>query len=117
MMTENLKIGRQLARKAPYALAITFIIFALLFVFGEVVWVNQVFASASGVMSVVFLLLYWHEKGGLYFILGLLSPLFAVVFSTLPDFLALAWVVNGFFNGAAFTLIAYLYVDKDAQRS
>ncbi|PCK32572.1 hypothetical protein [Pseudoalteromonas piscicida] len=115
-MTENKQIGQRLAAKSPFAVVFTVIVFAALFVFSEVVWLNQVFASSAGVISVVFLLLYWHGKGGLYFILGLLSPMFAVVFSQLPDFLALAWVINGFFNGAALALMAYLYIGKAAQR-
>ncbi|KJZ03409.1 hypothetical protein [Pseudoalteromonas piscicida] len=115
-MTESKKIGQQLAQKAPYAVVFTAVVFIVLFMSSEVVWLNQIFASASGIISIVFLLLYWHGKGGMYFILGLLAPMLAVIFSELPDFLALAWVINGFFNGAALALMAYLYLGKDAQR-
>ncbi|WP_419148038.1 hypothetical protein [Pseudoalteromonas 'SMAR'] len=115
-MTEYQKIGEQLAQKAPFALLFTVILFSILFAVDKAIWLNLAYALGAGVLSIVLLLRYWHGKGGHYFILGLLAPLIAVMFADIPDFLAMAWVVNGFFAGAAATLWGYHLLMHNTQR-
>ncbi|WP_105168878.1 hypothetical protein [Pseudoalteromonas sp. T1lg23B] len=107
----NQEIGKSLAGKAPWGLLFNVAVFALLGVIdGAPLLANLLFALLFGAISTVFLLLYWHEKGGSFFIFALLMPLLLIMLSELSNFVALAWVINGFFFGFAVALIIYRLV-------
>ncbi|CAM4109398.1 hypothetical protein [Pseudoalteromonas byunsanensis] len=102
------EIGKSLASKAPWALLLNIALFALLGVIdGAPLLANLLFALLFGAISTALLLLYWHEKGGSFFIFALLMPLLLIILSELNNFIALAWVINGYFFGFAIALIIY----------
>ncbi|MCF6434578.1 hypothetical protein [Pseudoalteromonas sp. MMG022] len=104
----NQEIGKSLASKAPWALLFNIALFALLGVVdGAPLLSNLLFSLLFGAISSTFLLLYWHEKGGSFFIFALLMPLMLIIVSELSNFVALAWVINGYFFGFALALIIY----------
>ncbi|MBQ4810373.1 hypothetical protein A7985_07995 [Pseudoalteromonas luteoviolacea] len=110
-MQENKTISLSLARKAPVAIAICctgFVILALVSAFHIT---NVLLALSVGALSAALLLAYWHGKGGYYFILGLAAPMLSILFSDLPDFWALGWVINGFFCG--FAILLWLFKIKN----
>ncbi|KZN65186.1 hypothetical protein N473_01040 [Pseudoalteromonas luteoviolacea CPMOR-1] len=112
-MQSNKQIGSSLARKAPMALFLCALIFILLTISSSINWANLILALSVGVLSAVLLLAYWHGKGGVYFILGLAAPMLSILFSVLPDFWALGWVINGFFCG--FAILLWLFQLKNSQ--
>ncbi|KZN48829.1 hypothetical protein [Pseudoalteromonas luteoviolacea] len=112
-MQNNKQIGMSLASKAPMAVLICAIIFLLLFLGSAINLANLLLALSVGVLSAVLLLAYWHGRGGSYFILGLAAPMLSILFSELPDFWALAWVINGFFCG--FAILLWLFKLKNSQ--
>lgn len=103
----NLQIGQSMAKQAPIALLINVLIFAALFTTEVAPITTVVTALVFGVLTSLLLLGYWHGKGGSFFIIALLMPLVLVVVSELTSFLALAWLINGFFSGAALLLLVY----------
>ncbi|CAH9052478.1 hypothetical protein PSECIP111951_00628 [Pseudoalteromonas holothuriae] len=101
-------IGRSLASKSPLALLFNVFLFVLLAVFdGTFILSNMLYAIVFGLGCAALLLGYWHEKGGYLFILALLMPLLLVIMSELTSFVALAWVINGYFCGFALALLIY----------
>ncbi|WP_440055750.1 hypothetical protein ACSLBF_06280 [Pseudoalteromonas sp. T1lg65] len=114
-MTEK-NIGVSLAQKAPFGLIAILALSIVLSVFEPISIENLGLACVSGIASSVLLLLYWHGRGGVYFILGLLAPLLAVMYSELPTFVSLGWVISGFFLGFCIVLIVHQIYQKSAQR-
>ncbi|MCG7537407.1 hypothetical protein [Pseudoalteromonas sp. OOF1S-7] len=106
-MQETRKIGESLANKAIWAVLSCCALFAILAVNGGLNIGNVALSAGAGGLSAVLLLAYWHGKGGSFFIFGLGAPLLAIMFSELPDFLSLAWVINSFFSGFALILLLY----------
>ncbi|TQF69995.1 hypothetical protein [Pseudoalteromonas luteoviolacea] len=110
-MQEHNKISLSLASKAPVTIigcCIGFIILALVSPFNAS---NVVLAIGVGVLSASLLLAYWHGRGGSFFILGLAAPMLSILFSELPDFWSLGWVINGFFCG--FAVLLWLFKVKN----
>ncbi|AOT07551.1 hypothetical protein [Pseudoalteromonas luteoviolacea] len=112
-MQRNKQIGGSLAPKAPSAFLICALIFLLLSISSPLNVANLILALSIGALSAVLLLAYWHGKGGIYFILGLAAPMLSILFSDLPDFWALGWVINGFFCG--FAILLWLFQLKNSQ--
>ncbi|AZZ98890.1 hypothetical protein [Pseudoalteromonas sp. R3] len=106
-MQETKKIGESLANKAIWAVFGCVALFAILAVNGGLNIANVVLGLSVGGLSAALLLAYWHGKGGSFFIFGLGAPMLAIIFSDLPDFLSLAWVINSFFGGFALLLLLY----------
>ncbi|MDK1285705.1 hypothetical protein [Pseudoalteromonas umbrosa] len=112
-MQNNTQIGMSLANKSPIAIMICAVIFLLLFLCSAINFANLFVALSVGTLSAVLLLAYWHGRGGIYFILGLAAPMLSILFSELPDFWALGWVINGFFCG--FAILLWLFKLKNSQ--
>ncbi|MBE0369071.1 hypothetical protein [Pseudoalteromonas aurantia] len=112
-MIDNLKIGASLAKQSPWALLLTGLIFLMLFLNQAMNINNVIYAVLLGQLTSVTLLAYWHGKGGIFFIMAVLAPLVLIIVTELPTFIALAWVINGFFFGMALLLFFYhMYVSK-----
>lgn len=109
---QNKQIGESLAKKSPIAIIFTLLLFVPLAINGMPIVGNLISALILGVMTVILLLGYWHGKGGSFFIVALLMPLVLVVIAELPSFVALAWLINAFFFGAATSLFVYLKLSK-----
>jgi hypothetical protein len=109
---QNKQIGESLAKKSPIAILFTLLLFVPLALNESPIIGNIVSALVLGAMTVVLLLGYWHGKGGSFFIVALLMPLVLVVIAELPNFIALAWLINAFFFGAASSLFVYLKLSK-----
>ncbi|MCF2859447.1 hypothetical protein L1286_18330 [Pseudoalteromonas sp. SMS1] len=106
-MQTNNKISLSLANKAPLATLGCSIVFCILALMSTFNVTNVALAIGVGILSATLLLAYWHGKGGSFFILGLAAPMLSILFSTLPDFWSLGWVINGFFCGFAILLWAF----------
>jgi hypothetical protein len=109
---QNKQIGESLAKKSPIAIIFTLLAFIPLAMNSSPIVGNLVSALILGAMTVVLLLGYWHGKGGSFFIVALLMPLVLVVIADLPNFIALAWLINCFFLGTASCLFIYLFLSK-----
>ncbi|RZM80356.1 hypothetical protein [Pseudoalteromonas rubra] len=109
-MQETHKIGESLANKAIWAVLGCGALFFILAMNGGLNIGNLVLSLSVGGLSAALLLAYWHGKGGSFFIFGLGAPMLAVIFSDLPNFLSLAWVINSFFAGFALLLLLYKLV-------
>ncbi|KZN46694.1 hypothetical protein [Pseudoalteromonas luteoviolacea] len=110
-MKKNNAISLSLASKAPIAIVICCFGFVLLALSSAFHLTNLLLALSVGALSAVLLLAYWHGKGGHFFILGLAAPMLSILFSELPDFWALGWVINGFFCG--FAILLWLFKVKN----
>lgn len=108
----NKQIGESLAKKSPIAIIFTLLAFIPLAMNSSPIIGNLVSALILGAMTVVLLLGYWHGKGGSFFIVALLMPLVLVVIADLPNFIALAWLINCFFLGTGSCLFIYLFLSK-----
>ena len=108
----NKQIGESLAKKSPIAIIFTLLAFIPLAMNSSPIIGNLVSALILGAMTVVLLLGYWHGKGGSFFIVALLMPLVLVVIADLPNFIALAWLINCFFLGTASCLFIYSFLSK-----
>ncbi|BBN82271.1 hypothetical protein PA25_22560 [Pseudoalteromonas sp. A25] len=116
-MINKKEIGRSLADKSIWALLFNTLVFAVLAVVdGAPVVSNMLYAVLFGLASAGTLLGYWHEKGAHFFILALLMPLLLIIVSELTSFIALAWLINGYFCGFALLLLLYKLVYLKATR-
>ncbi|WP_233997954.1 hypothetical protein [Pseudoalteromonas sp. T1lg10] len=103
-------------QKAPLATLVTLILLAVVVgVYGPM-WSVLVIALIAGVGCGVLLLAYWLGKGGIYFILGLLVPLLAVIFAELPNFISLFQLILTFFCGFWSSLWALKLVNGTADK-
>ncbi|ALU44880.1 hypothetical protein [Pseudoalteromonas rubra] len=109
-MQETQKIGESLANKAIWAVLGCGALFVVLVMNGGLNIGNVVLSLSIGALSAALLLAYWHGKGGSFFIFGLGAPMLAIIFSDLPNFLSLAWVINSFFCGFSVLLLLYKLV-------
>ncbi|MBD1583666.1 hypothetical protein [Pseudoalteromonas sp. S16_S37] len=115
-MVNNKDIGRSLADKAVWALLFNILLFSVFGIFdGMPILSNIAYALLFGFASAATLLAYWHEKGGSFFILALLMPLLLIIVSELTSFIALAWLINGYFFGFALALVIYklMFLNKE----
>ncbi|WP_105200516.1 hypothetical protein [Pseudoalteromonas sp. T1lg76] len=109
-------VGLSLVQKAPLATLVTLILLAVVVgVYGPM-WSVLVIALIAGVGCGVLLLAYWLGKGGIYFILGLLVPLLAVIFAELPNFISLFQLILTFFCGFWSSLWALKLVNGTADK-
>ncbi|NOU52800.1 hypothetical protein HG263_20030 [Pseudoalteromonas sp. JBTF-M23] len=107
-MVNKKEIGRSLADKAVWAMLFNILVFTVLGVIdGMPILSNMAYALLFGFASAATLLGYWHEKGGSFFILALLMPLLLIIISDLSSFIALAWLISGYFFGFALALAIY----------
>ncbi|RJE75567.1 hypothetical protein BGP78_02265 [Pseudoalteromonas sp. MSK9-3] len=115
-MINNVKIGASLAKQSPWGVLLTGVIFLGLALTDTLNVSNIVYAVVFGHLTSATLLAYWHGKGGIFFIAAVLMPLFLIVMTELPNFMSLAWVINGYFFGLAFSLLVYhIYLSKFAK--
>ena len=115
-MINNVKIGASLAKQSPWGLLLTDVIFLGLALTDTLNVSNIVYAVVFGHLTSATLLAYWYGKGGTFFIAAVLMPLLLIVMTELPNFMSLAWVINGFFFGLAFSLLVYhIYLSKFAK--
>jgi hypothetical protein len=115
-MINNAKVGASLAKQSPWGVLFTGIIFGVLALMDTLNISNILYAMLSGHLTGAALLAYWHGKGGMYFIAALLMPLVLIMVAELPYFMSLAWVINGFFFGLAFSLFIYhIYLSQFAK--
>ena len=116
VMINNVKIGASLAKQSPWGVLLTGVIFLGLALTDTLNVSNIVYAVVFGHLTSATLLAYWHGKGGTFFIAAVLMPLLLIVMTELPNFMSLAWVINGFFFGLAFSLLVYhIYLSKFAK--
>ena len=116
VMINNVKIGASLAKQSPWGVLLTGVIFLGLALTDTLNVSNIAYAVVFGHLTSATLLAYWHGKGGTFFIAAVLMPLLLIVMTELPNFMSLAWVINGFFFGLAFSLLVYhIYLSKFAK--
>lgn len=102
--------GFSLVAKAPWGALITALVLAAMLFFTPVHGEVILLSLTGGAVGAALLLAYWLGKGGMYFILAQLAPLALIVVAPLPDFIALAQLVNAYFLGASVLLTGYRVV-------
>ena len=104
------QVGLSLVAKSPWALLVSVILLTGA-LFAAPVNVTSVAVSAlSGIACSGALLCYWRAKGGIFFIIALLMPLFGMIFSDVANFFTLAQVICAFFFGYWGVLVIYKLV-------
>jgi|GEM_PF-334438 len=112
-MSEQAHVGLSLVNKAPLGFIVSIIVAVIAgFSFAELEMSTLFYALAGGVACSLLLLGYWSGKGGVFFILGVLTPLALVVVSPLTTMAALLYLLSGFFAGFWLVLLGYKLATK-----
>ena len=117
-MSEQPHVGLSLVNKAPlgFALSVLVAVVAVVagFAYTELTINTLFYALAGGLVCSLLLLGYWSGKGGIFFILGVLTPLALVMVSPLTTMAALLYLLSGFFAGFWLVLFGYKLINKKA---
>jgi len=106
-MSQQPHVGLSLINKAPTGILITLLIAVLANVF--LTLITLCYAVLGGMVCAAILLAYWLGKGGVFFILGVSTPLLLVLFTPLTTIAALLNLLSGFFFGFFAMLLIYKY--------
>lgn len=112
-MSEQPHVGLSLVNKAPLGLVLSLLVAVIAgFVYTDLSLLTLLYALAGGLLCSVLLLGYWSGKGGIFFILGVLTPLALVMVSPLTTMAALLYLLSGFFAGFWLVLLCYKFKVK-----
>lgn len=112
----NHQAGLSLVARAPWALLVSVVVLLILLAIAynqnALALARLVFPISAGVVCGLFMSAYWRGKGGVFFILGLLTPLVLIWFAELASFVALAQLIGGFFVGFFAQLSLFFMLKK-----
>lgn len=111
-MRTNDQVGKSIISKAYIGLIISLIIICILCFSSKVFLFAIINGVIAGKLTSLFLLFYWRGKGGSFFIIALLSPLVAIIMTSLPNFISLFQLVSAYFIGASALLMLYGFTEK-----
>jgi hypothetical protein len=111
-MRTNDQVGKSIISKAYIGLIISLIIICILCFSSEVFLFAIINGVIAGKLTSLFLLFYWRGKGGSFFIIALLSPLVAIIMTSLPNFISLFQLVSAYFIGASALLMLYGFTEE-----
>jgi len=106
-MNKQPHVGLSLVNKAPMGMVVTALIAAVASFIFELDLTTLIYACIGGFVCGIILIAYWLGKGGVYFIVGVSTPLLLVVVMPLATVAALLYLVSGFFFGFCLALLAY----------
>ncbi|WP_462175631.1 hypothetical protein [Pseudoalteromonas gelatinilytica] len=114
-MSEQPHVGLSLVNKAPLGFLLSVLVAVIAgFAYTELTINTLFYALAGGLVCSLLLLGYWSGKGGIFFILGVLTPLALVMVSPLSTMAALLYLLSGFFCGFWLVLLGYKFMNKKA---
>ncbi len=111
-MQSSADVGLSLISKAHWGVLLSCALLgvSLIFIVNlSIILMNFGFGGLTGLL----LLAYWRGKGGLFFILALISPLIAVLFTPLSQLVEIAPLVASFFLGLSIVLSAFNLMKKN----
>jgi len=106
-MNKQPHVGLSLINKAPIGLVVTAAIAAAASFIFELDLTTLLYACVGGFVCGIILIAYWLGKGGVYFIVGVSTPLVLVMVMPLATMAALLYLVSGFFFGFCLALLGY----------
>ncbi|GAA77947.1 hypothetical protein WNY97_14485 [Pseudoalteromonas fuliginea] len=115
-MTEQPHVGLSLVNKAPLGMLVTAIVAVLANALFSLNLITLGHAIAGGILCGALLLAYWLGKGGLFFVLGVSTPLILVLFTPIAKSAALLNLVSGFFFGFCLVLVIYRFLPIKSER-
>ena len=111
-MKTSEQVGKSIISQAYIGLIISLTIICILCFSSEVFLFAIINGVIAGKLTSLFLLCYWRGKGGSFFIIALLSPLIAIIMTSLPNFTALFELISAYFVGASTLLMFYGLIEK-----
>lgn len=113
----TLKVGEGIIKKAPVAFVVLVLVATALLFIDPLFWPVGLQGIGFGGLGALLLLGYWQGKGGSLFLLSLLTPLVHIIFAHVPNVVALAYAIVGFFTGFALLLAGYGYLKSGKKGS
>ncbi|SFC20594.1 hypothetical protein [Pseudoalteromonas denitrificans] len=111
-MRTSPQVGSSIISQAYIGFILSLLIIVLLCITTEIYIFSIMNGLISGAFTSTLLLCYWRGKGGVFFILALMSPLFLIVFTVLPSFIALFQLIASYFFGTSTLLMLYGFANK-----
>jgi len=111
-MRTSEQVGKSIISQAYIGLIISLIVICVMCFSSEVFLFAIINGVIAGKLTSLFLLFYWRGKGGSFFVIALISPLIAIVMTSLPNFISLFQLVSAYFLGASALLMFYGLTDK-----
>ena len=104
-MKNSAQVGQSIIAQAHLGLILTMCLLVGIQLSEGLTIALIVMSISAGAMCAALLLLYWKGKGGIFFIFALLCPLLLIIFAQLPNFIALAELVIGYFFALSGVLV------------